>query len=97
MSNQPSPVPRDDAAIFSLNTASDDVGDETDSEDPLGKGKGASPIGQLDMFRATPPKVVGKKVTGGNKEPRAGGFQLTQGAKSCPEIGPGTALRERNS
>jgi hypothetical protein len=76
-----------DAAIFQANTPNDNSDGDMD-EDPIGKGGGASPIGQLDMFHGYPTKVVRAITRGGNSGP---GEQmlLTPGAQKCPEIGPG--------
>lgn len=88
MTQTPKPPPQnlntDDALTFQANSGADD---SEDTEDPFNRG--ASRAGKLDMFRVPLPKQPKNTVEGGNKWPTEGGFQMTPGAKKCPEIGPG--------
>ena len=88
MSTPPKNISSDDAAIFSANLPADnpDADDGSDTEDPIARG--ASKIGQLDMFHGFPPDKVKPGVHSGDGEPRAYGFQLTPGARVCDTIAP---------
>ena len=67
----------DDALFFQASMGDADAGsNEDDTEDPVGRG--ASRVGQLDMFVSRPPKAR-HHIRGGNGEPLTQ-VNLTKGA-----------------
>lgn len=71
-------ISSDDAAFFQASMSGDaDAGsDSDDTEDPVGRG--ASLVGQKDMFVSRPPKAR-HRITGGTGEPSTR-LNLTKGA-----------------
>ena len=78
-------ISSDDAAFFQASTAGQDndtsaESDDDDTEDPVGRG--ASKIGQLDMFVPAPRKHH-HLTRGGTGQPQAR-VNLTKGARIIP-------------
>ena len=93
MSTPPKNISSDDAAFFQASLPSDTGDNDTgeDTEDPIGRG--ASKIGQLDMFHGNPPPKIKRGVIPGNGEPEAFGFQMTPGARTNAAVAPASRKR----